>query len=116
MAFMDTSSSTDRTHTNDADEGLDFLPRVTFLHTVRRGVQHESYGLNVAVLANIPMEVIKRAWRYSRRLQEQTRQRQQIAHFRLLYETLDKLNSPSAESDDFVKLRAKMLELAQSLK
>jgi DNA mismatch repair ATPase MutS len=88
---------------------------VTFLHTIRRGVQHNSYGLNVAMLANIPMAIIKRAWYTSRQLQEQTQRRQQRAHFRLLYDTLSKLETSPTKFENNEEMRAKILELIQRI-
>jgi DNA mismatch repair ATPase MutS len=91
--------------------------RVTFLHTVRRGTQTKSYGLNVAMLANIPLSVVKRAWQYSQRLQEQAHSRQQCAHFRLLFETLCNITNPSSEeSESEEDLRIRLLQLKERLK
>jgi uncharacterized protein with WD repeat len=68
------------------------------------------------MLANIPMEIIKRAWHISRQLQEQTQRKQQIRNFRLLYDTLRKFETSPAEFENNEELRVKMLELIQRIK
>jgi DNA mismatch repair protein MutS len=44
--------------------------RLVFLHSVREGPANQSYGLQVAALAGVPAEVIRRARRYLRALEE----------------------------------------------
>ena len=43
--------------------------RLIFLHSVREGPANQSYGLQVAALAGVPPEVIRRARGYLRQLE-----------------------------------------------
>jgi len=61
---------------------------VTFLHRIERGVQKKSYGLNVALLAKLPREVVKRAYQFSKQLEQRVRHHQLSHNFKLCYKLL----------------------------
>jgi DNA mismatch repair protein MutS len=44
--------------------------KLVFLHSVREGPANQSYGLQVAALAGVPPQVIKRARSYLRELEQ----------------------------------------------
>jgi DNA mismatch repair protein MutS len=45
--------------------------KLVFLHSVREGPANQSYGLQVAALAGVPPEVIRRARGYLRELEQE---------------------------------------------
>lgn len=64
------------------------MTRVTFLHRIERGVQKKSYGLNVALLAKLPREVVKRAYQFSKQLEQRVQHHQLSHNFKLCYKLL----------------------------
>ncbi|XP_030049192.1 DNA mismatch repair protein Msh3 [Microcaecilia unicolor] len=65
MAFLVTEE--EREHTGSADEQSPEF--ITFLYQITRGAAGRSYGLNVAKLANIPEEILKKATQKSKELE-----------------------------------------------
>uniref|UniRef100_A0A8C0JI70 DNA mismatch repair protein MSH3 n=1 Tax=Canis lupus dingo TaxID=286419 RepID=A0A8C0JI70_CANLU len=55
---------------NKEDPGMKYLPDfVTFLYQITRGIAARSYGLNVAKLADVPGEILKKAASKSKELE-----------------------------------------------
>lgn len=54
-----------------AAQSIVLLMQVTFLYTLTNGACPKSYGVNVARLAGLPDEVIKRASSFATQLEEQ---------------------------------------------
>ncbi|AET40443.1 mismatch repair protein MSH3 Ecym_6039 [Eremothecium cymbalariae DBVPG len=46
-------------------------PSVTFLYKLQKGQAHNSYGLNVAKLANVPTSIINRAYQISEKMKKE---------------------------------------------
>jgi DNA mismatch repair protein MSH3 len=79
----------------DEDTGI---PRLTFLFKVVKGLCDNSYGVNVARLADMPLELLQRATQQSQWLQHQIEQRQ-LARLDSLYSRIQSLVCAAAEHD-----------------
>ena len=55
---------------DEEDDGGDGAEKITFLYKLVQGAAHRSYGLNVARLADLPLEVLNVAKGKSRELEE----------------------------------------------
>eukprot|EP01137_Pigoraptor_chileana_P029742 Opistho-2@15310 len=91
MAFMDDSPGT-------AEESI------TFLYQLTRGVAARSFGLNVARLANVPIEIIERASAKSHEMEKTVRSRGGIdgLHIYLLHEFSTLLHRRTSRDGDAV--------------
>nr|XP_033781367.1 DNA mismatch repair protein Msh3 isoform X3 [Geotrypetes seraphini] len=65
MAFLVTEEESEHTGSGE-EQNPEFI---TFLYQITRGVAGRSYGLNVAKLANVPEEILKKATQKSKELE-----------------------------------------------
>ncbi|XP_077203599.1 DNA mismatch repair protein Msh3 isoform X3 [Paroedura picta] len=66
MAFLVNEEDNEEEKATDHEENPGF---VTFLYQIRRGIAARSYGLNVAKLADVPDEILKKAAHKSKELE-----------------------------------------------
>ncbi|ODV64537.1 mismatch repair protein MSH3 ASCRUDRAFT_74141 [Ascoidea rubescens DSM 1968] len=54
---------------NSESNQLDKFPTITFLYTLVKGISKSSYGLNAAKLAQLPEDILEKAWEISKQMQ-----------------------------------------------
>jgi DNA mismatch repair protein MSH6 len=74
--------------------------KVTFLYKLEDGMCPKSYGLNVAMLANLPMEVIELAAKKSKQFEKAIDMEVQEQKAKQIYTKLKSLLSSSSSSDE----------------
>ncbi|XP_061477653.1 DNA mismatch repair protein Msh3 isoform X1 [Rhineura floridana] len=87
MAFLVNEDDSEQLKGSEDEENLEF---VTFLYQITRGVAGRSYGLNVAKLADVPDEILKKAANKSKELERLANmKRKRLMTFAKLWNTND---------------------------
>ncbi|XP_069483651.1 DNA mismatch repair protein Msh3 isoform X2 [Ambystoma mexicanum] len=89
MAFLVTEDESDQTGSEE-EPNPEFI---TFLYQITRGVAGRSYGLNVAKLADVPEEVLRKAAKKSKELEELvTAKRERLKSFNRAWSVNDAMD------------------------
>ncbi|XP_060136200.1 DNA mismatch repair protein Msh3 [Zootoca vivipara] len=87
MAFLVNEEDREQERGSEGEENPEF---VTFLYQITRGVATKSYGLNVAKLADVPDEILKKAARKSKELERlENMKRKRLMTFVKIWNTND---------------------------